>query len=154
MRRNLIDFVLGEKSRGPLQDLAFLPKDLILAPQPLQLSRQVLLPFGRRRLDLVLTALVEPAPQRRKADAEAPGDLPLRPTTHLNQPNGFGRKFLPEPSLRLAHEMLLFPSEELSTFPRQVQSDKERGSIYRVGKRPAAEYSAAVHSADVAPLSN
>ena len=38
----------------------------------------------------------------------------------LNQPNGFGRKFLPEPSLRLAHEMLLFPSEELSTFPRQV----------------------------------
>jgi hypothetical protein len=34
------------------------------------------------------------------------------------------------------------------------RSDKERGSIYRVGKRPAAEYSAAVHSADVAPLSN
>jgi hypothetical protein len=51
-------------------------------------------------------------------------DLPLRPTTHLNQPNGFGRKFLPEPSLRLAHEMLLFPSEELSTFPRQVQSPR------------------------------
>jgi hypothetical protein len=35
----------------------------------------------------------------------------VEPTTHLNQPNGFGRKFLPEPSLRLAHEMLLFPSE-------------------------------------------
>jgi hypothetical protein len=28
----------------------------------LKLSRQVLLPFGRRRLDLVLTAFVEPAP--------------------------------------------------------------------------------------------
>ncbi|MFC0195133.1 hypothetical protein, partial [Aureimonas pseudogalii] len=26
-----------------------------------------------------------------------------------------------EPALRLAHEMLLFPSEELSTFPGQVQ---------------------------------
>src|ERR1700684_92758 len=100
--------LLGEKSRGPLQDLAFLPQDLILAPQPLQLSRQVLLPFGRRRLDLVLTALVEPAPQRRKADAEVPGDLPLRPTTHLNQPNGFGGKFLPEPSLRLAHKCSSF----------------------------------------------
>jgi hypothetical protein len=121
MRRNLIDSLLGEKSRGSLQDLAFLPQYLILAPQPPQLSRQVLPPFKRRRLDLMLTALVEPAPQRRKADAEVAGDLPLRPTTHLNQPNGFGRKFLPEPSLRLAHEMLLFPSEELSTFPRQVQ---------------------------------
>jgi hypothetical protein len=42
-----------------------------------------------------------------------------------NYPNGFGRKFLPEPSLRLAHEMLLFPSEELSTFPRQVHSPKQ-----------------------------
>src|ERR1700684_1626484 len=113
--------LLGEKSRGSLQDLAFLPQDLILAPQPLQLSRQVLLPFWRRRLDLGLMAPVEHAPQRRKADAEVPGDLALRPTTHLNHPNGFGRKFLPEPSLRLAHEMLLFPSEELSTFPRQVQ---------------------------------
>jgi hypothetical protein len=46
----------------------------------------------------------------------------LRPTTHLNQPNGFGFEFLPEPSLRLAHEMLLFPSEELSAFPGQVQA--------------------------------
>ena len=60
-------------------------------------AARFLLPFGRRRLDLVLTALVEPAPQRRKADAEVHGDLPLRPTTHLNQPNGFGFKFLPEP---------------------------------------------------------
>src|SRR4029077_11673564 len=83
MRRNLTDSPPWRKSRGPLQDLAFLPQDLILAPQPLQLSRQVLLPFGRRRLDLALTALVEPAPQRRKADAEVHGDLPLRPTTHL-----------------------------------------------------------------------
>jgi hypothetical protein len=49
----------------------------------------------------------------------------LRPTTHLNQPSGFGRKFLPEPSLRLAHEMLLFPSEELSTLPGQVHVDLE-----------------------------
>src|ERR1700689_1223560 len=135
MRRNLIDFVLGEKSRGPLQDLAFLPQDLILAPQPLQLSRQVLLPSGRRRLDLVLTALVEPAPQRRKADAEVHGDLPLRPTPHLNQPNRFGFKFLPEPSLRLAHEMLLFPSEELSTSPRQVHHDPGPGA--RSSGRPA-----------------
>jgi hypothetical protein len=30
------------------------------------------------------------------------------------------------------------------------RSDKERGSIYRVERRPAAEDSAAVHSADVA----
>jgi uncharacterized protein DUF3489 len=34
------------------------------------------------------------------------------------------------------------------------RSDKERGSVYRVERSPAAEDSAAVHSADVAPLWN
>lgn len=36
--------------------------------------------------------------------------------------NSLRLKLLAEPALRLAHEMLLFPSEELSTFPGQVQS--------------------------------
>jgi hypothetical protein len=41
-----------------------------------------------------------------------------RSTTHLNQPNGFGPKFLPEPSLRLAHEMLLFSFRRALHFPK------------------------------------
>jgi hypothetical protein len=42
----------------------FLPQDLVLAPQPLQLPRQIFLPIGWGRLQIVLTTFVEPATQR------------------------------------------------------------------------------------------
>jgi hypothetical protein len=45
MRRNLIDFPPWRKTRSPFQDLAFLPQDLALAPQPLQFRRQIFLPI-------------------------------------------------------------------------------------------------------------
>jgi hypothetical protein len=43
MNENLIDFLLGEKSRGLLQDLALLPKDLVLLAQPRELLGDVLM---------------------------------------------------------------------------------------------------------------
>ena len=105
---------LAKKVAALFQDLAFLPQDLILAPQPLQLSRCRSSCRSGGGLDLVLTALVEPAPQRRKADAEVPGDLPLRPTTHFNQPNG-SRPQIPSQTVAAASPMKCssFPSEEL-----------------------------------------
>src|SRR5271170_555213 len=113
---------LGEKSRSPLQDLALLPKNLVLAPQPLQLGRHILLPLGRRRFQITLPALVDPSPQRRKTDPEIGGDLLLRSPARLDEPDGLSLEIPREPTVRLAHEMLLFPSEEPSTFQRQVQS--------------------------------
>lgn len=63
----------------------------------------------------------EPAPQRRQPDAEIFSDLPLRPAARLDQTNGLRLEVLAEPALRFSHEMLSFPSEELSTFLGQVQ---------------------------------
>jgi len=72
------------------------------------------------RQQIALTALVEPAAQRRQPDAEILGNLPLRAAARLDQTYGLRLMFLPKPALQLAHRMLLFPSEELSTFPKQV----------------------------------
>ena len=131
---------LAKKVAAPLQDLAFLPQDLILAPQPLQLSRQVLLPFGRRRLDLVLEALVEPA--RRSVERPTPRQSswrsPFASDHHSPQPTERLRLQIPFPNRRcgLPHEMLLFPSEELSTFPRQVQESVFSSlKTERIGKK-------------------
>jgi hypothetical protein len=88
MRRNLIDSLLGEKSRGPLQDLAFLLKNLVLAPQPFQLSRQILLAIRRRHFQFSLPAHVQPTTQRRKPDTKIGGDLLLRSPAHLDEPDG------------------------------------------------------------------
>jgi hypothetical protein len=55
------------------------------------------------------------------SNAEILGDFTLREAARLNQTHGLRLKFLPEPALRLAHEMLLLPSEELPSFARQVQ---------------------------------
>ena len=55
--------LLGEKSRGPLQDLALLPKDLVLPPEPLQLGNQVLLAALRRMLHLRIATAVDPGAQ-------------------------------------------------------------------------------------------
>jgi len=51
MNRNFIDFPPWRKSRGLLQDLPLLTQDLVLAPQPLQLGRHVLLPLLGRVVD-------------------------------------------------------------------------------------------------------
>ncbi|WP_293809529.1 hypothetical protein, partial [uncultured Bosea sp.] len=45
----------------------------------------------------------------------------------LNQTNGLRLEFLPQPALPLAHEMLLLPSEELSSLPGQVHSASSSG---------------------------
>lgn len=45
---------------------------------------------------------------------------PLRPAARLDQTSDLRLELLAEPALRFAHEMLPFPSEELSTFPGQV----------------------------------
>ncbi len=50
-------------SRGPLEDGLFLAQDLVLAPQPLQLGRHVLLAVRGRGVDLTLTAAVDPVAQ-------------------------------------------------------------------------------------------
>src|ERR1700722_3376906 len=121
-RRNLIDFPPWRKSRGPLQDFALLPQDLILAPQPLQLSPHILMPFGRRRFQITLPALVDPSPQPRKPNAEIGGYLLLRSPARLDEPDRFSLEIPSKPTMQLAHEMLLFPSEELSTFRRQGQT--------------------------------
>jgi hypothetical protein len=63
---NLIDFPPWRKSRGPFEDLPLLAQDLVLAPQPLQLGRHVLLPLLGRIVDLALTAAVDPVPQGRQ----------------------------------------------------------------------------------------
>ena len=101
--------------KGPLQDLAFLPQDLILAPQPLQLSRQVLLPFGRRRS---ISRSRRLSSQRRSVERPTPRSMAISLCVHHSpQPTERLRLQIPSrTSLRLAHEILLFPSEELSTF--------------------------------------
>jgi hypothetical protein len=92
-RSNPIDFPHWRKSRGPLLDFAFLPQDLVLAPHPLQLGCQAFLPLATWCLQIMLTALVEPAAQRRQTNGKILGDF----------------------------KMLFLPSEELSSFARQAQ---------------------------------
>jgi hypothetical protein len=47
-------------------------------------------------------------------------DLALRSPTRLDQTHGLRLEFLAEPAMRLAHEMLLLPSEKLPSVARQV----------------------------------
>lgn len=89
----------GEKSGGPLQDVPLLPEDPVLSPQPLQLGRRVRPRRSASALGPAVAAPADPADQRRQADTEIPGDLPLRPTARQSQPNRFVLKLLREPSL-------------------------------------------------------
>ena len=57
-------------SGGPLEDLPLLTQHLVLAPQPLQLGRHVLLALFGRIVDLMLAPAIEPVAQGRQADAE------------------------------------------------------------------------------------
>ena len=52
-------------SGGPLEDLPFLAQDLVLTPQPLQLSCHVLLALFGRVGDLALAAPIDPVAQGR-----------------------------------------------------------------------------------------
>ena len=52
-------------SGGSLQDLPFLAQDLVLAPQPLQLGRHILLAVVGRIIDLTLPAAINPVAQGR-----------------------------------------------------------------------------------------
>jgi hypothetical protein len=67
MKRNFIDFPpWRKKSCGSFEDFTFLAKDLVLAPEPLQLGRHMLAD-GRanRRGQRIVTAATDPAHQRR-----------------------------------------------------------------------------------------
>src|SRR5271166_4073252 len=122
MKRNFIDFPPWRKKLRPFSGSRALPQNFVLTPQPLQLRGEIFLALWRRRLHLALSMLVDPATQRRKANAKIDCDLALRPTARLDKADGLLRKLLREPSLRLAHEALLFLSKELSTFLRQVHT--------------------------------
>ncbi len=81
-------------SRGLFQDLPLLAQDLVLAPQPLQLGRHILLPVLGRMINLMLAAAIDPVPQGRQADAEILGNLASRPAAGLDQTNGLILEFL------------------------------------------------------------
>ena len=61
---------LAKKAVACLEDLPLLAQDLVLAPQPLQLGRHVLLALFGRIVDLTLAAAIEPVAQGRQANAE------------------------------------------------------------------------------------
>jgi hypothetical protein len=67
MNENLIDFPIGEKSGGLLQDLAFLSKDLILLTQAGELLANILM---RTFKQIALLVLGTPPAQRRFGYAE------------------------------------------------------------------------------------
>ena len=65
-------------------------------------ARQDLLPLGRRRFQITLPALVDPSPQRRKADLEILGNLALCAPASVHQTHGLRLKFFAKPAMRLA----------------------------------------------------
>src|SRR6476659_7229554 len=103
MSWNLIDFPPWRKSRGPLEDVPLLAQDLVLASQPLQLSRHVLLAILGQMVDLMLAPAIEPVPQGRQADPEILGDLASGSTAALSQPDRFILEFLRKASVGLGH---------------------------------------------------
>src|SRR3954451_21943422 len=108
MSANLIDFPPGRKSSGLLQDVPFLPKDLVLPPQPLQLHRDIAL-CGRGVDNAPIPAPADPTDQRRQPDPKITSDLALRATAGLRQADRFLLTFLRKPSLlchRVPHSSL------------------------------------------------
>jgi hypothetical protein len=93
MSVNLIDFPPWRKSGGPFEDLSFLAQDLILAPQPLQLSRHVFLPICRRMVDLVLAPAIKPVPQGQHTDPEIFGNRAPGSPAGLDQTDGLILEF-------------------------------------------------------------
>ena len=87
----------------PLEDIPLLTQDLVLTPQPLQLSGHVLLAIPGRMVDLMLAPAIEPVPQGRQADPEILGDLASGSTAGLSQPDRFIPEFLRKASVGLGH---------------------------------------------------
>src|SRR6185369_13065847 len=114
----------GEKSRGLLQNVPLLPKDLVLPPQSLQLRRHLALRCcGVESMPIPATA--DPADQRRQPDPKITGDLALRAPAGLRQADRFLLKFLRKPSLlghRVPHSSLgtLHSSEASPGLPQQL----------------------------------
>ena len=90
-------------SCGTLEDISLLAQDLILTPQPLQLSGHVLLAVPGRVVDLMVAPAIEPVPQGRQADPEILGDLASGPAAGLSQPDRFIPEFLRKASVGLGH---------------------------------------------------
>ncbi len=120
MRRNLIDLPSWRKSRGALQDIVLPAQDLVLASQAFQFGCRPLLTLQRRSCQVTLPAFVEPAARSGKSDAEILGDLALRASARPDQTNVLCLEQLSEPAPRLAREIRLFPSDELSGFEGHV----------------------------------
>src|SRR5271163_4846760 len=99
MSANLIDFPPGRKKRWPFQGIPFLPKDLVLPTQPLQLGRDSALRHRRRIDSAPIPASTNPPHQRRQANPEIAGNLALRPPAGQRQAHRFVLKFLRKPSL-------------------------------------------------------
>jgi hypothetical protein len=111
-------FLLGEKSRGLLQDVAFLPKDLFLCSQACEVLGNILM----RTLEQIgLPGRGSPPAQRRFRDPEIiRNPLNAAPAGH-GQPHSFPFETIREtPLLVPAHRHLLHRGW-LSTFARQVQ---------------------------------
>ena len=125
MRRNLIDFPRLAKKVAALfrisrscRKISFLAHCNRFSSAARSSCRS-----GGGALDLVLAALVEPASQRRKADAEVHGDLPcVRPLTSTNRTAS--KLQIPSRTVAAACPMKCssFLQKSSSTFPRQVHS--------------------------------
>jgi hypothetical protein len=108
MNENFIDFLLGEKSRRLLQDLALLPKDLILLAQASKLLGGILMRTIEQIGPFVFGS---PPAQRRFRNAKIIGNpLNAAPAGH-RQPNGLAFKLIRETPLFVpAHNHLLYHS--------------------------------------------
>ena len=78
----------------PLEDVPLLAQDLILTPQPLQLSGHVFLAVPGRVVDLMLTPAIEPVPQGRQADAEICSNLAPAAAASQGEPHSLVPKLL------------------------------------------------------------
>ena len=151
MRRNLIDFPPWRKSRGSLQNLAFLPQDLILAPQPLHQ------PPGppavsAAALDLAhgaCRASAAASKGRRRGPWRSPlaFDRPLQPTGFLVS--------VPFPNRRCGWPMKCssFLQKSLPHFPKASPGSFEggRGTGPERLRFSALRFSSAVRSASASP---
>src|SRR3954466_12934319 len=88
MNMNLIDFPPWRKSGGALEDIPLLAQDLVLAAQPLQLGRDVLLGLDRWIIQALLAVAIHPGPQGGQSDPEILRNLPPRAPARLGKAHG------------------------------------------------------------------
>jgi hypothetical protein len=130
MSWNLIDFPPWRKSRGPFEDVPFLAQDLVLAPQPLQLSHHVLLAVFGRIVDLALAAAIDPVPQGRQADPTILGNRPSAAAAGQSKPHSLIPKLFRKACVGHGDPPA---STVLSSFPKQVHTQWERFLLNRLG---------------------